>query len=89
MALVLALRALGKDARMVMCGVPPAYLQPFPAVDGLWITRHVDETFDAYKEDGRWDETYEKWIGQYTDTEADPPDISVEEAVELVKQNEA
>jgi bifunctional oligoribonuclease and PAP phosphatase NrnA len=47
MALVLALRALGKDARMVMCDVPPAYLQPFPAVDGLWITRHVDDTFDA------------------------------------------
>lgn len=47
MALVLALRALGKDARMVMCDVPPAYLRPFPAVDGLWVTRHVDEAFDA------------------------------------------
>ena len=47
MALVLALRALGKDARMVMCDVPAAYLQPFPAVDGLWVTGHVDETFDA------------------------------------------
>lgn len=47
MALVLALRALGKDARMVMCDVPPAYLQPFPAVDGLWVTRHVDDVFDA------------------------------------------
>ncbi len=47
LALVLALRAQGKDARMVMCEVPPAYLQPFPAVDGLWITRQVDETFDA------------------------------------------
>lgn len=47
MALVLALRALGKDARMVMCEVPPAFLQPFPAVDGLWITRTVTEVFDA------------------------------------------
>ena len=47
LALVLALLALGKDARMVMCDVPPAYLQPFPAVDGLWITRQVEETFDA------------------------------------------
>jgi phosphoesterase RecJ-like protein len=47
MALVLALRAMGKDARMVMCGEPPSYLRPFPAVDGLWITRHVDEVFDA------------------------------------------
>ncbi len=47
LALVLALQAMGKDARMVMCDVPPANLQPFPAVDGLWIARQVDETFDA------------------------------------------
>lgn len=47
MALVLALRALGKDARMVMCEVPPPYLQPFPAVDTIWVTRQVDEAFDA------------------------------------------
>ncbi|MEZ5418405.1 MAG: bifunctional oligoribonuclease/PAP phosphatase NrnA [Vicinamibacterales bacterium] len=47
MALTLALRALGKDARMVMCDAPPAYLRPFPAVDGLWIARDVTDTFDA------------------------------------------
>ncbi len=47
MALTLALRALGKDARMVMCDVPPANLQPFPAVDGLWVTRAVTDTFEA------------------------------------------
>ncbi|MFN7979972.1 MAG: bifunctional oligoribonuclease/PAP phosphatase NrnA [Vicinamibacterales bacterium] len=47
MALTLALRAIGKDARMVMCDVPPAYLQPFPAVDGLWVTREVTEAFDC------------------------------------------
>lgn len=47
MALVLALRAMGRDARMVMCAAPPAYLLPFPGVDGLWITTSVDETFDA------------------------------------------
>jgi phosphoesterase RecJ-like protein len=47
MALTLALRALGKDARMVMCDVPPAYLLPFPGVAGLWIAREVTERFDA------------------------------------------
>jgi bifunctional oligoribonuclease and PAP phosphatase NrnA len=47
MAMTLALRALGKDVRMVMCDVPPAYLRPFPSVDGLWIARQVDKTFDA------------------------------------------
>ncbi len=46
MALVLALRALGKDARMVMCDIPPPALQPFPAVDGVWVTPEVTETFD-------------------------------------------
>lgn len=47
MAMTLALRALGKDARMVMCDRPAAYLQPFPAVDTLWIAPVVTETFDA------------------------------------------
>ena len=47
----------------------------------------VNGVFTEYKEDGRYDKTYEKWVGQYTDTEAEPPDISVDEAVELVKQN--
>lgn len=47
MAMTLALRAIGTDARMVMCDVPPASLQPFPGVDGLWIAPQVDEVFDA------------------------------------------
>jgi ABC-type amino acid transport substrate-binding protein len=47
----------------------------------------VNETFEEYKSDGRYAETYEKWVGQYTDTEPEPPSMSVEEAVELVKQN--
>ena len=52
------------------------------------LTDFVNEVFTEYKEGGSWDETYEKWVGQYTDTEAEPPTISVDEAVELVKQNE-
>ena len=40
--------------------------------------------FDAYKEDGRWAETYDKWVGQYTGEDSEPPDITVDEAVELV-----
>lgn len=47
MALVLALRTLGKDARMVMCDTPPPSLLPFPGVDGVWVTTAVAETFDA------------------------------------------
>jgi bifunctional oligoribonuclease and PAP phosphatase NrnA len=47
MALVLALRALGVDARMAMPAPPPPYLQPFPGVDDIWITANVPEAFDA------------------------------------------
>ena len=39
------------------------------------------------QEDGRYDKTHEKWIGQYTDQESEPPSMTVDEAVELVKQN--
>jgi ABC-type amino acid transport substrate-binding protein len=53
------------------------------------LTDFVNETFEAYKTDGRYEKTFEKWIGQYTDLEPEPPDMTVEEAVELVKQNEA
>jgi bifunctional oligoribonuclease and PAP phosphatase NrnA len=47
LAMALALRARGTDARMAMCDIPPASLQSFPAVDGLWITSKVDRAFDA------------------------------------------
>ncbi len=47
MALTLALRALGKDARMAVSDVPPAYLQPFPGVGEVWVTTAVDDVFDA------------------------------------------
>lgn len=47
MALVLALRAMGKDARMVMCDAPPPALRTFPGVDSLWVSPTVDEAFDC------------------------------------------
>jgi glutamate transport system substrate-binding protein len=53
------------------------------------LQEFVNGVFQEFKDDGRYAKTYEKWVGQYTDTDAEPPDISVEEAVELVKQNEA
>jgi glutamate transport system substrate-binding protein len=51
------------------------------------LQEFVNGVFDEYKQDGRYDKTYEKWVGQYTDSEAEPPDMTVDEAVELVKQN--
>ncbi|MCC7126287.1 MAG: bifunctional oligoribonuclease/PAP phosphatase NrnA [Acidobacteria bacterium] len=43
----LALRALGKQATVVMDAVPPSFLQPFPDVDAIRITPSVDERVNA------------------------------------------
>jgi glutamate transport system substrate-binding protein len=47
----------------------------------------VNETFEEYKNDGRYEETFQKWVGQYTGAKPEPPTMTVDEAVELVKQN--
>ena len=51
------------------------------------LQEFVNKTFEEYKSSGKWKETYDKWVGQYTKEESEPPAISVDEAVELVKQN--
>ena len=45
--MALALQALGKQATVVMDGVPPAFLQPFPHVDAIRATTEVTDTVDA------------------------------------------
>src|SRR5262245_26901331 len=47
LAMALALRALGKEATVVMDAVPPVFLQPFPGVDSIRITTEVTEAADA------------------------------------------
>ena len=39
--MALALRAMGKQATVVMDAVPPAFLQPFPDVDGIRVAASV------------------------------------------------
>ena len=51
------------------------------------VKEFVDKVFSDYKSDGRWDAAFEKWIGKYTGEKGEAPDISVDEAVELVKKN--
>jgi ABC-type amino acid transport substrate-binding protein len=55
--------------------------------DDQELTDFVNGVFEEYKSSGKWKETYDKWVGQYTKEEQEPPAISVDEAVELVKQN--
>jgi ABC-type amino acid transport substrate-binding protein len=41
----------------------------------------VDGVVADYKSGGGWAEAYEKWIGQYTDEQQDPPTMTLEEAI--------
>ena len=47
----------------------------------------VNSVFQELKDSGKWAELHEQWIGKYTGQEGEPPTITVDEAVELVKQN--
>jgi glutamate transport system substrate-binding protein len=45
--------------------------------------KFVSDTLEAAQEDGRWDEIYQRWVGQYIDKPAQPPDMTLEEALAL------
>ena len=51
------------------------------------VVEFVNGVFQELKDSGRWKELHERWIGQYTGEDAEPPNMTVEEAIELVKQN--
>jgi glutamate transport system substrate-binding protein len=42
----------------------------------------VDGVIEEYKSGGAWAEAYEKWVGQYTDEQQDPPTMTLQEALE-------
>jgi glutamate transport system substrate-binding protein len=42
----------------------------------------VDGVLEEYKSGGGWAEAYEKWVGQYTDEQQEPPTMTLEEALE-------
>ena len=45
----------------------------------------VDGVVDSYKSDGRWQKSYDKWVGQYTKEQQEPPTMTLEEALEASK----
>jgi glutamate transport system substrate-binding protein len=45
--------------------------------------KFVSDTLEAAQADGRWEETYQKWVGQYVDQQAQPPEMTLEEALAL------
>jgi glutamate transport system substrate-binding protein len=42
----------------------------------------VDGVLEEYKSGGAWAEAYEKWVGQYTGEQQEPPTMTLEEAIE-------
>jgi len=45
----------------------------------------VDEALQKFKDDGRWAASYEKWVGQYTGEDQEPPTMTLKEAIDLSK----
>jgi glutamate transport system substrate-binding protein len=43
----------------------------------------VSDTLEAAQEDGRWEDIYQEWVGQYVDQQQPPPDMTLEEALAL------
>ena len=51
------------------------------------VTEFVNGVFQELKDSGKWAELHQQWIGKYTGETAEPPTITVDEAVEMVKNN--
>jgi len=49
------------------------------------VVDFVNDVFAEYKQDGRWQRTYDRWVGKYTGQKQDAPQISVEEAIGLTE----
>jgi ABC-type amino acid transport substrate-binding protein len=46
----------------------------------------VNGVFEEYKSNGGWAEAYEKWVGQYTGEQQEPPTMTLEEAIETTSR---
>ena len=43
----------------------------------------VDGVLASVEEDGRWEDTYQEWVGQYLNNEQAPPEMDLQEALAL------
>ena len=62
----------------------PLTTEPYGAglpKDDAEFKEFVDGVLEEYKSGGGWAEAYEKWVGQYTDEQQDPPTMTLEEAI--------
>jgi glutamate transport system substrate-binding protein len=52
------------------------------------LKEFVDGVITEYKDDGRWEEAYQKWVGQYIpeSEHQDPPEMTLQEALEVAPE---
>src|SRR5919109_4310168 len=43
----------------------------------------VNDVIAEYKSNGAWADAYQKWVGQYTDEQQDPPTMTLQEALDI------
>lgn len=55
--------------------------------DDQEMTDFVNGVFSEVKENGTWQKVYDEWVGKYTKEPGEPPTMTVDEAVETVKNN--
>jgi ABC-type amino acid transport substrate-binding protein len=64
----------------------PLTTEPYGAglpLDDAEFKEFVDGVLEEYKSGGGWAEAYEKWVGQYTGEQQEPPTMTLEEAIEV------
>jgi glutamate transport system substrate-binding protein len=47
------------------------------------LKRFVDGVLKRVEEDGRWEDTYQKWVGRHIGRQEQPPEMTLQEALEL------
>jgi ABC-type amino acid transport substrate-binding protein len=47
------------------------------------LKRFVDGVLKKVEADGRWEETYQKWVGRHIGRQEQPPDMTLQQALEL------
>ncbi len=55
--------------------------------DDTQFTEFLNGVLDEYKSDGRWKASYQKWLGQYTGEEQEPPTETLEDVLKAAEES--
>jgi ABC-type amino acid transport substrate-binding protein len=47
------------------------------------LQRFVDGVLRKVEEDGRWEETYQKWVGRHLNKQEQPPTMTLQQALKI------